>query len=330
MFRWSLRQRANPDRSRPARHAIRYARPCLEELEPRTVMSTMYPGSLAYSPIIGPTVEAYSPFDNVIRTYGDGFQTSTGAYAPQTFAVNNTGLFAVDNGLGITVAASNPVAVVALGNSGFAAANTQLPGGTSSIVLLATTFANNGGSLLEVPSGENSTFGMSSGLGSSPTSLVSPFTPFVSLVDLPIDTANALIGLALQSAPAPAAPGLSTDPATRQIGRISPGFEGSINLLQLPPRVTQGLLRGGGGGGGGAPRNADQQQPLDQNPQEQEDLKREMESHMRLISWDDSPPAEAVPQAEDAFAYTAQPTDPLLLPPLLAELSMRDPLLRLS
>src|SRR5689334_9584158 len=117
MFGWSLRHRSHPHRSRPAGHALRYARPCLEELEQRTVMSTMYPGALAYSPVLGPTVEAYSPLDNVVRTYGDGFQTSTGAYAPQSYSANVTGLFAVSGGTTFAAGASNVAASLALGNS---------------------------------------------------------------------------------------------------------------------------------------------------------------------------------------------------------------------
>jgi hypothetical protein len=66
------------------RHTIRYAQPRLEELESRNVMSVMYPGITTYSAIFGPTIESYSPLDNVPRTYGDGFQTLTGAYAPQS------------------------------------------------------------------------------------------------------------------------------------------------------------------------------------------------------------------------------------------------------
>lgn len=283
-------------------------------------MSTMYMGVPAYYSVIGPTVEAYSPLDNVIRFYGDGFQTLTGAYAPNISGVNNTGLFAIDNGGGsATVSASNPVAALELGNAGFNQANTQLAViGSSVVVTQVASFANNGGAILEMPSGENGGFAMYS-MGAAMTSMMTPFTPYMNLVDLPMDT-MAIAILSQRSPAAPVAPGLSTDPTLGQMGPISPGFQGSVNYLQRPIRATSGLLNGG------ARENPAARFIEEITPQERDELRRELDNHLRLMGWD-NPSSDVTEQSDDVLTREISPLDSVFLPPLLLELSLRDPLL---
>jgi len=314
--------------ARPAGHTVRYARPTLEQLESRYALSVMYPSIMTYSVPTGPTIEAYSPMDNVLRTYGDGFQTITGAYAPQAFATNNTGLFAIDNGGAgeVTVSASNPTAAIELGNSGMAMLNTQVSfaGTVTPLSSPALLNSNNGGTLLEVPSGKNGAFASSDGIGGAPTSLETPFTPYITLLVLPSDGMDTLLAMSYQSTPAPYAPGLSVDPSQSRLGLVNPVYQGAINYLQMTPRATMGA---GASGAATAPLERFEEV----TPEELEELQREMLNHLRMISWDatlsapvgqdseeSSTAAEVQTRAEPPAEHLCLTFDELL-PPLPSE-----------